>query len=127
MTSNSWGTSGKFERDDPINCASKLPHDRGMRVTFAAGNEGPGRNTLNPYSVAPWVIGVAAGRKDGKMLASFTSRGVQGDNLYHPDIAAPGVNIVSARASTGATINGLADDDATYKPRDGAGEPGPGT
>ena len=118
VISNSCGTSGKFERDDPINRASKLAHDRGMTITFAAGNEGPGRNTLNPYSVAPWVIGVAAGRKDGKTLASFSSRGVQGDNLYHPDITAPGVNIVSARTSTGATINGLAAaGDATYIPR----------
>lgn len=118
VISNSWGASGRFKENDPVNRASKLAHDRGMTVAFAAGNEGPGRDTLNPYSVAPWVIGVAAGKKDGKTLAGFSSRGVPGSSLYHPDVTAPGVNIVSARASTGATINGLAAaDDATYIPR----------
>ena len=119
VISNSWGTNGRFEKNDPVNRASKIAHDRGMTVVFAAGNEGPGKDTLNPYSVAPWAIGVAAGKKDGKTLAGFSSRGIPGSNLYHPDVTAPGVNIVSARASTGAVINGLpAADDATYIPRE---------
>lgn len=118
VISNSWGTSGEFDAKDPINVASKEAHDRGITVAFAAGNEGPGEDTLNPYSVAPWVIGVAAGEKDGQTLADFSSRGRPGSNLYHPDITAPGVNIVSARASTGATINALttADDATTIEP-----------
>ncbi len=118
VISNSWGTNGKFRENDPVNRASKIVHDRGMTVVFSAGNEGPGKDTLNPYSVAPWVIGVAAGRKDGRTLAGFSSRGVPGSGLYHPAVTAPGVNIVSTRASTGATINALtAADDATYIPR----------
>ncbi len=118
VISNSWGTSGEFDAKDPINVASKEAHDRGITVAFAAGNEGPGEDTLNPYSVAPWVIGVAAGEKDGQTLADFSSRGRPGDNLYHPDITAPGVNIVSARAKTGSTINALAaaDDATTIEP-----------
>lgn len=116
VISNSWGTTGEYEADDPINVASKLAHDRGITVVFAAGNEGPDENTLNPYSVAPWVIGVAAGTKDGK-LADFSSRGVPGDALLHPTLTAPGVNIVAARAKTGTVMNGLdAADDATYIP-----------
>ena len=63
VVNNSWGTSGPFDPKDPINKASKKVHDKGITVVFAAGNDGPDQNTLNPYSVAPWVIGVAAGCK----------------------------------------------------------------
>jgi len=125
VVNNSWGTSGAFDPNDPINKASKTVHDHGITVVFAAGNDGPDPNTLNPYSVAPWVIGVAAGCKlvspdptnsaihcddpTGKnrppWLADFSSRGVAGDPLYHPDITAPGVHIVSTRASTGFVLN----------------------
>ena len=127
VVNNSWGTSGAFDPKDPINKASKTVHDHGITVVFAAGNDGPDQNTLNPYSVAPWVIGVAAGCKlvtpdptnsaihcgdqtgqnRAAILADFSSRGVPGDNLYHPDITAPGVHIVSTRASTGTVLNGL--------------------
>jgi serine protease AprX len=105
VISNSWGTSGGFEADDPINVASKIAHDAGMVVVFAAGNGGPGLNTLNPYCVAPWVICAAAGHKDGSRLADFSSRGIPGDPLYQPTITAPGVDIASVRATTGFAVN----------------------
>ncbi len=127
VVNNSWGTTGTFDPKDPINEATKKLANRGITVVFAAGNDGPGQNTLNPYSVAPWVIGVAAGCKlvspdptnsaihcadqtgqnRAPILADFSSRGVAGDPLYHPDITAPGVHIVSTRASTGTVLNGL--------------------
>jgi serine protease AprX len=102
VVSNSWGTTGAFDPNDPINVATKTAHDRGLVVVFAAGNEGPANDTLNPYSVAPWVIGVAAGNKDGQTLADFSSRGVPGSAVYQPTVTAPGVDIVAARALTGA-------------------------
>ena len=126
VVNNSWGTSGPFDPKDPINKASKTVHNRGITVVFAAGNDGPAQNTLNPYSVAPWVIGVAAGCKlvpdptnsaihcadqtgqnRDPVLADFSSRGIPGDPLYHPDVTAPGVHIVSTRASTGTVLTVL--------------------
>lgn len=126
VVNNSWGTSGAFDRKDPINVATKRVHDKGVTVVFASGNEGPDANTLNPYSVAPWVIGAAAGCKvlsiigtdptnsaahcaDGRqsLLADFSSRGIAGDPLYHPTITAPGVHIASTRAATGTVLNAL--------------------
>jgi serine protease AprX len=113
VISNSWGTSGTFDPNDPINVATKIAHDRGVVVVFAAGNAGPDNDTLNPYSVAPWVIGVAAGNKDGQTLADFSSRGVPGSAVYQPTLTAPGVDIVAARASTGViTVLGAPSDAA---------------
>ncbi|SDP64377.1 S8 family peptidase [Halobacillus aidingensis] len=106
IISNSWGTTGEYSEDDPINVATKVAHDKGMIVTFAAGNEGPDDNTMNPYSAAPWVISVAAGTKD-RQLADFSSRGVPSDDLLHPDITAPGVDIVATKSSTGLILNTL--------------------
>ncbi|AKI99683.1 serine protease AprX [Archangium gephyra] len=118
VISNSWGSSGShFAPFDPVSIASKRAYDEGVVVAFAAGNDGPGADTLNPYSASPCVISVAAGAaKDTSTatnplitpglpgeLASFSSRGIPGDALHHPDITLPGVAIVAARATT-ATI-----------------------
>lgn len=108
VMSNSWGTSGDFDPANPVNVASKKAYDRGIVSLFAAGNEGPGSDTHNPYAIAPWVISVGAGDKYGR-LAEFSSRGVKGEGgtfvidgetwTYEnrPTIVAPGVDIVSTR------------------------------
>ena len=99
VISNSYGSNGAFNPDDPINIATKMAYDRNIIVVFAAGNSGPGKDTLNPYAKAPWVIGVAAGTKEGG-LAGFSSRGTpraerladsDPNNDYDaPTITAPG-------------------------------------
>jgi serine protease AprX len=118
VISNSWGTSGShFAPFDPVSIASKRAYDENMVVAFAAGNDGPGPDTLNPYSASPCAISVGAGHaKDTSkatnplirkgvpgQLANFSSRGIPGDALHYPDIVLPGVAIVAARATT-ATI-----------------------
>ncbi|WP_047982815.1 S8 family serine peptidase [Ornithinibacillus californiensis] len=109
VITNSWGSSGDFDPNDPINIASKQAFDAGITVLFAAGNEGPTENTHNPYAKAPWVISVAAGNKDGLTLADFSSRGTEGvggtfeidgetwEWKDEPTVTAPGVDVISAR------------------------------
>jgi len=116
IISNSWGNNGPFDPNDPVNIASKAAHDLNIIVVFAAGNSGPGKNTMSPYATPPWVIGVAAGTKEGG-LASFSSRGLPGG--VAPSITAPGTgrefasdaskftsDVVSVRAKTNLVANG---------------------
>jgi serine protease AprX len=137
VVSNSYGSDGAFDPDSPLNVASKMAYDRNIAVVFAGGNAGPTKNTFNPYAKAPWVIGVAAGTKEGD-LANFSSRGTPraerlanedvNDDFDAPTITAPGTGrafetnasrftsaIVSTRSISNLTANGL-DADADLPP-----------
>ena len=132
VISNSYGGSGAFDPTNPITIASKMAYDRNITVVFAAGNDGPTKDTYNTYAKAPWVIGVAAGSKEGD-LADFSSRGVRreerlsnddpDDDYNAPTITAPGTGriydtnagkftaaMVSTRSTVNITANGLTDD-----------------
>jgi serine protease AprX len=125
----SWGSNGEFDPLDPVNEAMSALHDAGITVVFAAGNEGPAQNTMNRRSVNPDVISVAAGCKlyvmdptnsasqcvdaggRAAVLAGFSSRGRPGDEMWRPDVTAPGVRIVSTRSATGAAaLSGITSD-----------------
>ncbi len=85
-----------FDPDEPVNVATKRLYEAGMTVVIAVGNYGRlGNDTLNPWSVAPWVIGVGAATKNGKKLADFSSRGRPGDQLYRPTVVGPGIDRVT--------------------------------
>ncbi|WP_417691310.1 S8 family serine peptidase [Pseudidiomarina sp.] len=119
VISNSFGNTGDvgtdFNPDDPTNVATKALADNGIITVFSAGNSGPGESTITGnFKKAPWVITVAAGDKEGK-LADFSSRGVDGKSGSvtidgetftwedRPTVTAPGVDIISARASLSST------------------------
>ena len=106
VITNSWGSaSGAYDPNNPINQASYEAYKRGMVVAFAAGNDGPGDDTLNPYAVVPWVINVGSGTKAGA-LSDFSSSGVPGDFYKHIDVVAPGSGICSTRA-VGTAVGAL--------------------
>jgi serine protease AprX len=102
----SWGTSGFFDPADPVNAATRLLYDAGVTVIFAAGNHGPAPDTLNPYAVAPWVIGVGSTARDGR-LSGFSSRGIFEELLAHPTLVAPGEGIVAANPLALGGVNGV--------------------
>ncbi len=109
----SFSANTVFDVNDPVNIATKMLTDNGVNVVFSAGNTGPGSDSLNPYSVAPWVISTGATDNLGK-LADFSSRGEFGSRLFHPTLVAPGVDTVSLRTSTMAavtTVDGAAAND----------------
>jgi serine protease AprX len=128
VVTNSWGSSAApFDPEDPINLASYAAYKQNMVVTFAAGNDGPAADTLNPYAKAPWVIAVAAGDKQGN-LADFSSRGVDGRTGTftkdgqtwtwedHPTVTAPGVDIISTRAVGPVPLLGASKDASLIEP-----------
>ncbi len=109
VCSNSWGLSPIYHSQytypcDPYfwnvidNCEAA-----GVAVVFAAGNEGPGSNTLRtpadrgstPYN--SFAVGAVDGNTSGYPIASFSSRGPSpcGPYTTKPEVVAPGVNVRS--------------------------------
>lgn len=82
---------------DPLSLAVDSAVERGVVVVVAAGNEGYERSILTP-GCSKKAITVGATDKDDN-VAWFSSRGPTDDRRIKPDIVAPGVNIVSARAN----------------------------
>jgi len=114
----SFSANTVFDANDPVNIATRMLTDNGVNVVFSAGNTGPGTGSLNPYSVAPWVISTGATDNQGR-LASFSSRGDFGSPLFRPTLVAPGVNTVSLRASNLLNVigaNGLPNDSQQLAP-----------
>ncbi len=127
VISNSFGSTGDvgtdFNPDHPTNVATKALTDNGVIVVFSAGNSGSGESTITGnFKKAPWVITVAAGDKTGA-LADFSSRGTKGKGgevvingesfewIDEPTITAPGVDVISVRASLSSlSALSLADD-----------------
>ena len=124
-----------YDPDHPFVLASKKAYERNITVLWSASNDGA-EDTVNAYAQAPFVIGVAAGSKEG-MLAGFSSRGIPREKRLSdanpnndneaPTITAPGTgrffesgktrfgfttDLVSARSSTGLTNLIAADADA---------------
>lgn len=87
---------------DPIEEAvNRLTAQTGTLFVVAAGNSGPGEGSIESPGSADAALTVGAVDKQNQ-LADFSSRGPRiGDGALKPDVTAPGVDIVAARAKDG--------------------------
>lgn len=100
----SLGTSGCSDGTDSLSQMVNTLAESGIVVAAAAGNSGPGACTVGSPGAAAGAITVGALADPGERgtyLAAFSSRGPTADGRVKPDIAAPGVAIMSASANTG--------------------------
>lgn len=93
---------GGYETDgtDPLSQAvDELTRQHGTLFVVAAGNRGPRDRTVTTPAVAAEALAVAA-VDDAGAVADFSSRGpVLVSGAAKPDLAAPGVDVVAARAA----------------------------
>ena len=101
----SLGSDAPSDGTDPMSLAvNGLTKSSGALFVVAAGNNGElGSQTVGSPGAADAALTVGAVDRDDS-LASFSSRGPRlGDKAAKPDVTAPGVGIVAARA-TGTTM-----------------------
>ncbi|WP_285745096.1 S8 family serine peptidase [Lentzea sp. NBRC 105346] len=96
----SLGNDAPSDGTDPLSQAvNKLSAQTGALFVVAAGNSGPGKLGTPAAADAALTVG-AVDRND--VVASFSSTGPRlGDSAVKPDLAAPGVGIVSAGLAGG--------------------------
>ncbi len=91
---------GYTDGTDPASQAvDRLSASSDALFVIAAGNDGPGDGTVTTPGAATSALTVGAvDKQDG--LAGFSSRGPRaGDFALKPDVTAPGVGIIAARAA----------------------------
>lgn len=95
---------------DPVEqTVQRLTDKSDTLFVVAAGNGGPDSGTVASPASAKSALAVGAVGRDGA-LADFSARGpTAGDKLVKPDLTAPGVGIVAARAS-GTSIGAAVDE-----------------
>ncbi|MFE5814540.1 S8 family serine peptidase [Streptomyces sp. NPDC056479] len=100
VVSMSLGNPARTDCTDPMAQATQELARSSENTLFviAAGNTGPGNNTVSSPGCAPSVLTVGAVDRDDS-TASFSSRGpAYGSHTLKPEITAPGVDISAAQA-----------------------------
>ncbi|MFC9431387.1 S8 family serine peptidase [Streptomyces sp. NPDC056987] len=112
IVSMSLGGTASGPSDVLSETVDALSASTGALFVVAAGNAGPGEQTVGTPGIANSALTVGAVDKSDK-LASFSSRGPRlGDSAVKPEITAPGAGITAARAS-GTTMGTPVDDNYT--------------
>ncbi|WP_308121353.1 S8 family peptidase [Paractinoplanes bogorensis] len=91
---------GPTDGTDPMSAAvDELSASTGALFVVAAGNDGDDEYTVGTPGAAPSALTVGAVDREDR-IAGFSSRGPRfGDEGLKPEITAPGVGIVAARAA----------------------------
>jgi subtilisin family serine protease len=98
MSLGGWPTDGTDPMSQAVNT---LTAETGALFVIAAGNSGPGDESVSTPGTADAALTVGAVDRDDE-LAEFSSRGPRWlDGAIKPDITAPGVDIVAAKAADG--------------------------
>ena len=98
ILSMSFGSSDGGSGSDPLSTTVNWATNQGAVCVVAAGNSGSEMYTIGSPGVADLAITVGASTKTD-IIAGFSSRGPTSDYRIKPDVVAPGVDIVAARAS----------------------------
>lgn len=122
ISNNSWGDSDStddgtynvdsYEYDSLVrNADPSNPTNQGMVIVFAAGNDGPGADSISPPGTSKNVITVGAAENvqafggadssevgddqadDANAMVDFSSRGPCADGRSKPDLVAPGTHV----------------------------------
>ncbi|WP_446213978.1 S8 family serine peptidase [Micromonospora sp. IBSANI012] len=108
VVSMSLGGSATDGTDPMSQAVNDLTAETGTLFVIAAGNSGAAQTVGSPGAASAALTVGAVDRDDN--LAEFSSRGPRlGDNGLKPEITAPGVGIVAARAA-GTTMGTPVDD-----------------
>lgn len=100
---NSWGDRENFSPQNIYSDGSEDADDFMWQhpeflLLFAAGNSGPGPDTIGSPATAKNVLAVGATAHAGAAgsVASFSSRGKTADGRIKPDVTVPGSGVISA-------------------------------
>jgi subtilisin family serine protease len=94
----SFGSDTSSDGTDPLSTTVNWATQQGVVCVVAAGNSGPTTYAIGSPGAAESAITVGASTKDD-VVAGFSSAGPTDDNRIKPDVVAPGVDIVAARAA----------------------------
>ena len=118
---NSWGSSGSNlygeytsesqDVDDRANYYDRYYNGaEGLTILFAAGNDGPGSDTVSPPATAKntVTVGMHQSRYSGApdTIMSGSSRGPLDDGRIKPDVLAPGGYVRSCKAQEAGDTGG---------------------
>ncbi len=112
VSSHSWGsTSGAGSYTSYcVNTDQFMWNNRDFLICYAAGNSGPGSNTVYPPGTSKNILtlGATMNSTSATMMADFSSRGPTLDNRIKPTVTAPGYFLYSSVGPNNNSYLGMA-------------------